>query len=335
MIFMNFFNIDLHISVIADLRSIFSTLGHTIVDKSLSGHTWVFGRGQDGVKVISQDNWKSIDKNFCNRFYEEYKDDLRGYDGFVCTYPPSFSLLYEKFNKPIILQVPIRFEVPFQNNPSGLKRFIDFLRNGIDNKQIIPVCNNLYDKKYCEKYTDREWILIPNVCDYTGIEYKGSNNYVLYSKTRIDLENSNIVHKDDYLGRAYKWNRLNWVKGIIHIPYNVSTMSIFEQYTGNIPLFFPTPEFNMQLYKSGFSLTELSWTQSKEDSIEWIAMSDYYNQEWMPYISYFSSLRNINDLVNNVDLIEISQKMQLFNVGRKKRIHAKWSDILNDRRFSK
>ena len=327
---MKFFNIDLHVSVIADLKNIFSNLGHTVVDRSLSGHTWVFNRSRDTVKVLNQDNWKHIDQGFCNRFYDEYKNELKDYDGFICTYPPSFSLLYEKFNKPIILQVPIRLEVPFENRPTELKCFIDFLRNGIDNGQIIPVCNNLYDKKYCEMYTDREWILIPNICDYTGIEYKGGKDYILYSRNNVDLGDSNIKNKDEYLGVGYKWPALSIVKGVIHLPYNVSTMSIFEQYTGNIPLLFPTPDFNIELYKNGLTLTELSWDKNKKDDIDWIRLADYYNQEWMPYITYFSSLNNLKEIIIALDVDRVSVKMKDFNKIRKQRIYDKWESILNE-----
>ena len=122
---MNFFNIDLHVSVIADLKAIFSKLGHTIVDRSLSGHTWVFNRQQDHIKFINKDHW-SINEDLCNRFYNEYKNELKSYDGFICTYPPSFSLLYEKFNKPIIMQVPIRYDVPFSQNAFLFEWFNNF-----------------------------------------------------------------------------------------------------------------------------------------------------------------------------------------------------------------
>ena len=326
---MNFFNIDLHVSVIADLKSIFSKLGHTITDKSLSGHTWVFNRRQDSVRLINQHNWRGIDKSLCDKFYNEYRNELKEYDGFICTYPPAFSLLYEKFNKPIILQVPIRFEVPFENRPTELKWFIDFLRRGIDSNQIIPVCNSLYEKKYCEKYTDREWILIPNICDYAGIKYEGGENYVLYSHVQVALKNPTIKDKDEYLGFRYQWKSLNKVKGIVHLPYNASTMSIFEQYTGNIPLLFPTLDFNMSLYKSGITLSELSWNQNKQDSSDWIALSDYYNKEWMPYITYFSSFDDLNKIAEALNVGDISNKMRGFNLKRKQRIYDRWKTVLN------
>ncbi|MCJ7767674.1 hypothetical protein MUP79_04735, partial [Candidatus Bathyarchaeota archaeon] len=41
----------------------------------------------------------------------------------------------------------------------------------------------------------------------------------------------------------------SWIddKGIIHMPYECSTMSIFEQYSANVPLFFPSKSFLKEL----------------------------------------------------------------------------------------
>jgi azurin len=50
---MNFFNLDCHISVIADIKQIFENLGHSVTSWSVSGHNWVFGRTPDVVEVIN------------------------------------------------------------------------------------------------------------------------------------------------------------------------------------------------------------------------------------------------------------------------------------------
>jgi len=107
-------------------------------------------------------------------------------------------------------------------------------------------------------------------------------------------------------------------------------MSIFEQYTGNIPLLFPTPDFNIELYKNGLTLTELSWDKNKKDDIDWIRLADYYNQEWMPYITYFSSLNNLKEIIIALDVDRVSVKMKDFNKIRKQRIYDKWESILNE-----
>lgn len=129
---MRLFNLDCHISVIADLSKIFSELGHEVVSWSISGHNFVFNRDSKSVDIINQDTWRQLDEKMCDDFYERYKDELSDYDGFICTYPLTFSMLYRKFKKPIILHIPIRYEVPFHNNKDMWNKFNDYLRDGID-----------------------------------------------------------------------------------------------------------------------------------------------------------------------------------------------------------
>ena len=70
---MKLFNLDCHISVIADLKQIFENLEHEINSWSISGHNWVFNRNQSKVDIINQETWRNIDKKMCNDFYERYK----------------------------------------------------------------------------------------------------------------------------------------------------------------------------------------------------------------------------------------------------------------------
>ena len=53
---MKFFNLDLHVSVIQDIKQILEPLGHTVDNWSISGHSWVFGKEADKV-----DRSKDID----------------------------------------------------------------------------------------------------------------------------------------------------------------------------------------------------------------------------------------------------------------------------------
>jgi hypothetical protein len=54
---MRFFALDLHISVIADLKDILKD--HEVVEWSLSGHNWVFGRNPTTPEIIHQGTWQS------------------------------------------------------------------------------------------------------------------------------------------------------------------------------------------------------------------------------------------------------------------------------------
>lgn len=353
---MHFFNIDLHISVIADMKQIFTNLGHNVTDKSLSDHTWVFNRKKDSIPMLDNDRWLFLSPaDMSDKFYKLYREELNEYDAFIVTYPPTFSLLYKYFDKPIIINSPIRYEWPFSFNKTYWEQFNTFLRKGYDDKKIILIANNLYDKYYMELFIKRPVIHIPSICDYIDSEYIGSNNkFLYYSKDKIfAINNSQICYKNDIL-KEYQYNDLLKFKGIIHFPYQVSYMSIFEQYNLNIPLILPTQKFLLNIYKDKkYSvLQEMSWNRylnqesysyiscdatldpnnyNSLESIEhWIQYADYYNSDWMPYITYFDSFEELNSIVNTLNCLEISNKMKNFNKTRKQKIYQLWSSILSN-----
>jgi hypothetical protein len=349
---MNFFNLDCHISVISDLKDIFEKLGHSVTSWSISGHNWVLNKTTDNVDIVNSSSWHRIDEELCNKFFERYKDELSKYDAFICTYPPSFSMLYEKFNKPILLHIPIRYEVPFQSNKLKWENFNDYLRNKIDGKLIIPVANSVYDKKYFEFFVNKDCSYIPSLCEYTNTKWSPEiDKFLFYSQLNINLD-SNIIVSKKSLGR-YQWSDLTKYKGIIMIPYNCSVMSIFEYYTSNIPLFCPSINFMKELYtKFGHSvLSQLSWNQvysMKSGSIidcnrendpndyknievmfKWVEHCDFYSSDWMPYITYFDSFEDLNLKLSSVNLNEISKKMESFNISRKEKIYRMWEEKIN------
>mgnify|MGYP003643928005 CR=1 FL=1 len=350
---MKFFNLDLHISVIADIKNIFEELGHEVDDWSISGHSWVMGKEPKQVKIINQNTWRNIDENLADQFYECYKEELSKYDGFIVTHTPCFSLLYEKFEKPIIVVASTRYEEPFSNNMAGWYKFNNYLQNGIDNKQIIPISNNKYDSKYTELFTGREWQTIPSLCEYTNSKYTGKKDLFLYSsKFKSAMAVPKLVQKERELRSGYTWQELADYKGIVHVPYNASTMSIFEQYTSNIPLFFPNHDFLKDLrarYGQNGVMSELSWNQvfnhSSNSSIFvglddpnnyknndmmmcWTKLADFYDKENMPHIQHFGSIEHLSHLIDTIDTDEVSEKMRLHNIVRRKDVYDKWQNVL-------
>jgi len=342
---MKWFNIDLHISVISDLKSIFSDQGHSNEDISLSGHSWVMGRSKSSEPLLS--NWQGLTPKICDEFYKKYRDTLDKYDGFIVTYPPAFSLLFEKFNKPIIVYVPIRYEAPFTNNPPLLKWFNDFLIRGIDSNQIHLVANSIYDQKYCEYFLQRPCSYITSWCDYgqTYPKWTGaSQEFLQFNDTKFPISIPGVVNRAN-LRRPYKWSDLEKFRGIIHVPYNISTMSLYEQYTANTPLFLPSIDFLIQLKEFG-ALNQITWNKTfnlpsvKDDSPNnfdnnnilkrWLPYAEYYNQESMPFITYFDSLSQLIKLKDSVNLNEISEKMSQHNLVKKGRIYESWANLLNN-----
>ena len=71
---MRIFNLDLHISVIADIKNILEGLGHSVVDWSISDSTAIMGRKKEQVDCICNErgrleDWRNIGPEMANRFY--------------------------------------------------------------------------------------------------------------------------------------------------------------------------------------------------------------------------------------------------------------------------
>lgn len=321
---MKFFNIDLHISVIEDIKTIFNSLGHSVDSWNLSGHNWVFGRSPANVEVVNQSSWKNLDQKMCDEFYNRYKNDLSKYDAFIACYPPAFALLYERFNKPIYAIVATRYEYPFSNDLEKWNWLDNKLKNMIDSGQVIPIANNKYDRYYCGYFLERDFKHIPSLCNYTNAKYAGMKDPIVSGRSSI-----NIFNHISSLGR-FTWGDLYSHKAIIHIPYNTSVMSIFEQYTANVPLFFPTIDFGKKV--QGY-LSELLFMPNIRFDNELITdnvigLSDFYDEEWMPYVQYYDSVDNLVHKINTVDLENISYQMSETNKTRSSKIINAWSSIL-------
>lgn len=322
---MKFFNIDLHISVIEDIKHIFKKFGHEVTSWNLSGHNWVFGREPATIDIIDQRTWKYIDQNMCDKFYERYKDELSLYDGFIACYPPVFALLYERFNKPIFTIAATRYEYPYSNNASKLAWLDNKLRYMIDIGQIVPIANNKYDKFYCEYFLDREFTHIPSLCNYTSAKYEGIKDPIVSGRSSI-----NGFNHITSLGK-FTWADLYSHKAIIHIPYNVSIMSIFEQYAANVPLFFPTIDFGKRL--QGY-LSELFFMPNVRFTTELtnynlIRLADFYDKEWMPHVIYYDSIESLTSQINNLQFDNISSNIEKSNVKRGHKISKLWENMIN------
>ena len=279
---MRFFNIDLHIGVIGDLRQILCAMGHEVTDWTLSAHAWVLGRRRDRIDVLNEMTWRELSPSMCDAFYERYKDELEPYDAFIVTHTPSFAMLYERWNKPIICVASTRYEAPFTDKPEAWEQLNAYLRRKIDDGILIPVANNKYDAAYAELFTGRKWTVIPSLCNYTHARYSGERSESLYvSKYLLPRKVHGLVDKSEEFKRSltqrvamklglgsamqgYSWAEIARFKSAVVIPYNASVMSIFEMYAAGIPMLFPSQRFAAELYSAQGNdgvLSELSFNR--------------------------------------------------------------------------
>ena len=94
-------------------------------------------------------------------------------------------------------------------------------------------------------------------------------------------------------------------KGIIHFPYEASTMSIFEQISSEIPLFFPSKIFLKYLWENKIIHNQMNyWSncilppylESTKNIKFWIERADYYELEGY---YYFNSIEHLFHMLTN------------------------------------
>jgi hypothetical protein len=322
---MKFFLADMHIATMQDTRAIFEELGHEVDTLCLSGHAHLIGEEKKQWD-FSFSLGEVLTEPVKKQFFEKYSWMMGKYDGFIVNYPPAFAPLYEKFGKPIIMNIPIRYDYPWADDMKKMHQWNDWIKNMQSCNQLQIVCNNKFDQWWLEKNTGCYSEHIPSLCEYTKMQYSGERDEaLLYSSRGIKLPG--CVEKEN-LG-IYKYDDLAKFKAIVHFPYQVSTMSIFEQYTANIPLYVPEESLLRQFTKEGRALRQLHWSPRTPINFRAVAKySDYYGAN-MQHVRKFPSLVRLSQMLANDDHKKISAEMKTHNTFRRKGIMSKWTNLLN------
>jgi len=354
---LKFFTLDWHSSVTKDLIDIFHDLGHEVTYWSMGLYTQRVFRHDNVKNDPAHDNlildlWNpgenllKLDEKACYEFYEIHKEFLEQFDAYIVSPHSSLAFIFEKLNKPVIVVNAARYEFPFSVGSSKFNNLNELLIKRKASGDFFFVSNNKGDRYYLEHYTGIRSEFIPSLCSYTNAKYKGKNTTFLVHKP---------VSKDiiESLNKLFAMGRISYLesfediqstfeyKGIIHFPYQISVMSLFEQYYANVPLFFPSKKFLLKL-KSQFPFILSSLSLSPCPNVvnspnnlsdpnilkKWINLADFYDKKNMPYIQYFSSFEELNHLLKVVDTKKISKKMKKHNIQRKKMIYEKWKKVL-------
>lgn len=317
------FNLDLHISVIADLKSGLKTHDANLVNWSISSanrHSRKIFKVQDPVKVVNGESWLNLDDNLIDQFSFHYKSFLDKFDGFIACYPPAFAALFRDFKKPTLVMSATRYEAPYTSHPRSWSDLNQYLISEQAAGRMILAGNNQGDCDYMEHYLGVKPNYVPSVCDYTDFHFsgEGSTNVVLARDSRL----SNHIRKitdgrwlpfRDVLGSSYKWEDFRQIKEVFVIPYNISTMTLFELATAGVPVAIPSRPFMHELLKEYSEvLSELSFLQVNQMKVElehvnspndftsdffydwWLDRSDFYNLNLMPNVRLIGSFSELN-----------------------------------------
>jgi hypothetical protein len=292
------FNLDLHISVIEDIKDICKRqFGNQleITNWSISGHNFVFNKPTPIVKGVTQENWKSFSYKHIEEFQTAYDDELKTYDGFIVTHTPVFMMLFEKYKKPIICINTCRFDQPFcwNRNQPMYRVFTEIMKRMVESGQLTIISNNAADYMYLLENTGVKSQIIPSLCLYTNAQYTPKRaEFVMYGNRGCFPSHPLLIERPS---TGYSWKDLYEYRGIVHTPYEMSTMSIFEQMWAGVPLFFPTKRFYKQCIMEGkmeFISMYRSWGHSitEADIDKWLNLADFY---LYPIFYYYDSFEDL------------------------------------------
>jgi hypothetical protein len=336
---MRLFNLDLHISVIADIKCILESFGIEVINWSLSGHAWVFNKAPDTVSVINQTSWMKLSNDTIRRFHEVYDDFLSTFDGFICGHPNSFALLYEKYQKPIYVVNTCRYDIPFSftGDTKMISELHDCFRRLSDKGLLRIVSNNRADRDYFVLGNPTIVpVLVHSLCLYTNMRWdpsKCQRRFFCYSGQDIVPSHPLIVKRKG----TFQWSDLANYSGIVHIPYEASTMSIFEHMSSGIPLFFPTKRFLKELWVSGKSRFGCNyWREfakrappeylsSTDNHNFWLDRADYYD---IPGYYYFDSFDQLIRMLAVFFKDTKYEERERWLEERKKGVYNVWTELI-------
>jgi hypothetical protein len=317
------FSLDLHTALMGDLRSGISEFEVDLVNWSLSGNNRnvrkVF-KVPDPVYALRKKSWLDFTETDFLLVSEHYKDFFKKFDGFVCTFPPAFIHIFEQFNKPILIYSGTRYEAPFTNKPNSWTNLNSHITTLINSKKSIFATNNLGDSDYIKYHAGLTPELVPSICEYTNMNWdpKPEKNIIFCRSEelsgRITFETQGRFRSArDVLGNNYSYNQLSKAQSILVIPYNISTMSLFEFATAGIEILMPSKQFLRRLFDDYDGvLSELSFYQIQNLDVNhlrsndpnnyksdnffdwWVSRSDFYNSSLMPNIKLIDSFEELN-----------------------------------------
>lgn len=298
---MKAFCMSVHVSVIQDLKTAYPDI--EITDWCMSGAAWIMKRRTDVPNIINHMTWKQITPQMIAAFQKEYDEFLRQFDMFIVAHPSVFAMVFEKYNKPILMINTTRYDLPFCNSRDleNLEIYRDCLRRLYAEGRLHIVSNNKADQYYLLKGCGLQSSVIPSLGLYTNVQYKPTKpQFVLYHGTVPDHP---LIAKRPH---NHEWSDMVSYKGLISMPYEVSLMSLFEYFTAGMPMFFPSREF-WKSHATHQNLYSLFWywdDRLPEDLAEfkdlnlWIDMSDLYSTLQSPNTYYFDSYDHLFQLLD-------------------------------------
>jgi len=314
------FNLDLHIGVIADLEQALNHFDISVTRWSISGHNHlVDGRlpVSDPVRFVNQRSWRSLDPVLIEKYQSRYGNFLRKFDGFVCTYSPTFAEIYKDLDKPILTVAATRYEAPYTDRLADWNRFNKYLAYGVGQGKIVLGANNQGDADYIGFFTGLVVPVIPSLCTKPIWSATKMGPRVVMSRDQrlielVETQTGHAYKRVSVLGSPYDWGTLAQCQEVLVFPQNISTMTLFELATAGVPVAVPSRRWVRELRENGFgvldectfyellnlpcgNLTDENPINYRSDKYLdwWLDRADFYNTDLMPNVRIVDSVEEL------------------------------------------
>lgn len=331
---------DFHIGTIANIKNLLQNSAH-FIDKSLSGHCHLTKTCATDLKVLTQQNGISPPPEVRRAFANAYLDDpeFATVDIVMCFHPSAMCELFMPLNKRLFVIATTRYEMGRHSKTEWLSWNENLKRIAANPKNVVAA-NNLYDAKYIEYFTGIKPVVWPSVVQMEE-SYSPSSDQILVAEMHTPGNNRIWTHMRNVSPRfvslrtkypRYTYKQLCENTAIIHLPYQTSTMSLFEQYSMGIPILVPTPIFLWKLHNKYDLVIERTWDRvrtgkrptgsviagvkmgipdpnndrDKDAFLYWVRYADFY--QW-PHIVKFNSWAHLGRIINNTLWTTVSKDM--------------------------
>lgn len=318
------FNLDLHTSLIADLGMGFRECEVLLISWNLSGNNRNFRKFfkiKDPVYPFTKKMWTEYDQLDFDNFRRRYKFFLSRFDGFVVCFPPAFLEIFASFGKPVLVNIGTRYEGPYTRQPERWKSLNEILKSGISLGQVTVIANNIADADYLNHYSGILPAVVPSLCDYTGLKWKGGTQVnLLFCRNKhlarkiVSESGGQIIMSEDYLGKNWKYKDLININSVTVIPYNISTMSLLEFASAGIPVRIPSSSLLLKLHLDfpdilnevsflgawGLEIAETDDELQNYKSVSnlrwWLERADFYQSELMPNVQIYGTFSELTSV---------------------------------------
>lgn len=325
---MRFFCMDLHISVIEDFKTACPDV--EVVDWCLSGHAWVMKRPQEFPDHINPRTWKDLTPERMEAFRRRYDSFLKTFDGFIVGFCSAFAMIYEPYGKPILMLNAVRYDIPFcwTRNMTMRLRWNECLDRLNRHGLLTIVSNNKADQLYTQLGCGLTSRYLPSLCLYTKTTYAPTKPTFLCLGG--SFSHPLLSQKSD-LPPRHEWSEITAYRGIVHCPYEVSLMSVFEHFTSGCPLFFPSKSY----WKANPHIQSLSayWADALPPEFKdlstpdaWIDLADMYTAFASPNTHYYDSEEHLYSLLESFVYVDDRE----FRAAHIDRVKTEWKRILQE-----